>query len=113
MSDRDRMLLEKILVYCSQIEDFKKQYGGKEALSQNISYQYCCTVCLMQIGELSSRLTEGAKLTMDMISWPKLKGLRNMLVHEYGHITWETIWKTIHSDIPILKIACRHYLESL
>ena len=46
-------------------------------------------------GELKSRHTE--------IEWYKISGLRNILVHDYRGIDFETVWAAVTNNLPKLK----------
>lgn len=42
---------------------------------------------------------------------PQIKGLRNVIVHDYGSIDLEGIWRTITSSIPELHRFCCEQLK--
>lgn len=54
MSDRDRMLLEKIIAYCQDIASLKNEFGGPEQFRTHLAYRNACAMCVLQIGELSA-----------------------------------------------------------
>ena len=55
------------------------------------------------IGEASSHLPDEVLQQYDDISWPLMKGIRNILAHEYFGVDLEIIWKTVTEDLPTLK----------
>jgi len=55
------------------------------------------------IGEASNGLTEDLQNKFTDIEWSILKGIRNILVHEYFGIDYDIIWDTIKNNIPELK----------
>jgi uncharacterized protein with HEPN domain len=55
------------------------------------------------IGEASSHLPDEVLKQYDDISWPLMKGIRNILAHEYFGVDLEIIWKTVTEDLPFLK----------
>lgn len=57
---------------------------------------------LVQISENAKYLSEEYKEKHTEIPWSSLYGLRNRIVHDYGHIDLETVYNTLHSDIPEL-----------
>jgi uncharacterized protein with HEPN domain len=36
------------------------------------------------------------------IAWAKMRGLRDLVVHEYDRLDWRIIWDTVQSDLPKL-----------
>jgi uncharacterized protein with HEPN domain len=32
-----------------------------------------------------------------------MKGMRNILIHEYSGVDIDVLWKTVHEDLPPLK----------
>ena len=41
----------------------------------------------------------------------KIKGLRNVIVHNYGNIDLKILWKILTKDVKNLNIVCRQILE--
>ena len=31
-----------------------------------------------------------------------MKGMRNLLIHEYGDVDLHTVWDTVKNDLPVL-----------
>ena len=55
------------------------------------------------IGEASSHLPIEIQEQYEDVPWGKMKGIRNILTHEYFGIDLEIVWKTVKDDLPILK----------
>jgi uncharacterized protein with HEPN domain len=54
------------------------------------------------IGEAASRVSNEFRDAHPEISWKGIKGLRNVLIHEYGGIKHERIWAVATQRIPEL-----------
>ena len=54
------------------------------------------------IGEAAGRVSESFRNAHPEIPWRQIIGQRNVLIHEYGEIKQERIWKTIRENIPQL-----------
>ena len=54
------------------------------------------------IGEAASRVSTSFRNAHPEIPWRQIIGQRNVLIHEYGEIKQERIWKTIRENIPQL-----------
>lgn len=110
---RDQAVLTKIIQYCSEAEEMLNLCGNtREGYEENKACRYATAMCLMQIGELAGHLSDEAKCGMSMIAWNAIRGMRNVLAHDYVSVDWNIIWKTVAKDLPILKLVCEKYLKS-
>ena len=102
MSRGNKDLLRHIIGYCNQIEEANKQFGNSyDLFCSNSVYRNAVAMCVLQISELSNHLTEDFRqATADDIPWNQIRGLRNVVAHEYGNIDEESLWETITEDIP-------------
>jgi uncharacterized protein with HEPN domain len=64
---------------------------------------------LIIIGEASSHIPEKITLLAPEIPWSSIRGMRNVVVHEYMSVDMRIIWKTVTRDVPNM----RTQLESL
>lgn len=114
MLNKDVSILEQILEYCSDLSDFRKRYGNTlDSFLSDKLYQLACNMVILQIGELSTKLSDDIKREISDISWHQVKGLRNYLAHDYGSIRLEDMWDTITNDIPLLEEAIRSNLSEV
>ena len=44
------------------------------------------------------------------IYWPAIKGMRNLLAHNYGAVDIDRVWETAIVDVPILFSFCEEVL---
>ncbi len=111
MEHKDRLILEKIISNCRRIEDNLSRYEHRfEIFENDHMFQDACCMCVVQIGELVSQLSEEAKLQNKSIPWRIIKDTRNFYVHAYGAIDLYAVWATLKEDIPSLKDACEKIL---
>ena len=109
--DRDRDIIEHILRYCKQIAIAHEDFGSsKERFEQSTTYQNAISLCILQIGELVNRLTDGFKATNAQIPWNKIRGMRNYVAHEYGSIDFDVVWYVATNSIRELQKFCADYL---
>lgn len=54
------------------------------------------------IGEAASRVSTSFRNAHPQIPWRQIIGQRNVLIHEYGEIKQERIWKTVRENVPQL-----------
>jgi uncharacterized protein with HEPN domain len=65
------------------------------------------------IGEASVYLSADLKLKYSEINWAEIKGLRNIVVHEYFGIKFDLIWEVASEHIPILKEQIQVILKEI
>ncbi len=63
------------------------------------------------VGQAANRITDTMKQQYKDISWQKIRGLRNKLMHEYATIDDRTVWDTCQKDLPQLKEALNSLIK--
>lgn len=112
-TDRDNIILKHIIGYCDDIFEAVARFGdGYDAFSEDKEYRNACALCILQIGELVTHLSEEFKRNHAEMPWNEIKAMRNIVAHSYGSIRVETTWETIETDIPALKEYCEYCLKS-
>jgi len=56
------------------------------------------------IGEAANHIPDSIQEKYSKIPWSQMKGMRNLLVHEYFGVDIDVLWRTIQEDLPRLKI---------
>ena len=89
--------------YCIEIEKTIARYGKEFGrFDTDADYQRSISFSILQIGELSSGLSaEYQEATSGKMQWGAIKGMRNMVAHNYGNMDRKIIWETAVTDIPI------------
>ena len=100
-SDHERLL--DIREAIENIEKYATQ--GREAFENSELIQNWMIRQIQIIGEAAARLTEECRSAHPTIPWPKIIGMRNILVHDYFGIDIDAVWNAIENDIPKLKTA--------
>jgi uncharacterized protein with HEPN domain len=101
IGDKERLLHIKESI--THIESFVEGLNYEE-YSKNFMLRLALVKLFEIIGEAATKLSDELKVEFSDIEWATLKGLRNILVHEYFGIDYKTIWESIQRDIPALKI---------
>ena len=52
------------------------------------------------IGEAAGRVSTSFRNAHPEIPWRQIIGQRNVLIHEYGEIKQERIWKVVRENVP-------------
>ena len=59
------------------------------------------TIRLLEIiGEASKRIPENIRKLNPDIPWKDMSGMRDILIHDYFGIDYETVWLTVNEKIP-------------
>ena len=110
----DRQRLEHIRDYCREIEKTIARYGRDfSVFDADPDYQRSVSFCILQIGELSGKLSEEFRQnTAQRIPWGPIRGMRNLVAHSYGSMSRDMIWETAVTDIPALRAFCEEQLAA-
>ena len=110
----DLQRIKHIRDYCTEIEKTVTRYGRAFAIfDSDPDYQRSVSFSILQIGELSGGLSqEYRQATADRVQWGPIKGMRNLVAHNYGSMSREIIWETATTDIPALKRFCEEQLAN-
>lgn len=114
MPDRlgDRIRLLHILDAITEIEDYIKDIDIEGFV--NNSMMFNATLRQLEIiGEASNRLSPDLLHRSSDIPWPRIIGLRNLVIHEYFGVDDFTIWNVIKINLPNLKEKIRLLLEEI
>lgn len=68
---------------------------------------------LQILAEALTRIDESTRRDHDEIPWDKIRGMRNILVHEYFGIDKRLVWVVVESDLPKLKEQLEALLKQL
>ena len=105
--NRDIQILQKIQGYCDDIMFTHTEYDRNyNTFCSNPTYRNAIALCLLQIGELVKKLSDEFVQSHTTIPWKAIRGMRNVVAHEYGHIDIDTIWETSETGIIELRDFC-------
>ena len=87
-------------MYCRRIADNLERYHHDfSAFENDHLFQDACCMCVVQIGELVSQLSDDVKQKNPAVPWRIIKDTRNFYVHAYGAIDVAAVWDTLEHDI--------------
>ena len=67
---------------------------------------------LQILGEAAAKIPIEAQVQYPEFPWPKIVGMRNVLVHNYFNIDLDIVWLVVERDLPALKTTLIHVLEN-
>ncbi len=86
---------------------------GKAAFEQGKLLQEWFVRNSQIIGEAARALPEQIRALAPEVPWPKVIGMRNILVHGYFEINADIVWETATRDLPALRPAIEGLLRTL
>jgi len=63
------------------------------------------------IGEATANLPEALLARYPQVPWHRMRGLRNILIHEYFGVDLGIIWQTLQEDLPPLRAQLQRILD--
>jgi uncharacterized protein with HEPN domain len=63
------------------------------------------------MGEASRNIPEEIRQQYPQVPWRKMSGMRDKLIHEYHGVDIDTVWQTLHEDIPPLKDMIQEVID--
>lgn len=103
MSTRDwKLRIEDILEAIERIEQYTAGYGF-EQWQQDQKTIDAVIRNFEIIGEAAKHVPSHVQTLFPDVPWGKMKGIRNLLIHEYFGVDAEVIWKTVQEDLPGLE----------
>jgi uncharacterized protein with HEPN domain len=67
--------------------------------------------CFGIIGEAVTHVPKDVIAAHPEIPWAEMRGMRNIVVHQYFGVTSETLWKTAREDLPAIIEPLRRLLR--
>ncbi|MCI8345671.1 MAG: DUF86 domain-containing protein [Clostridia bacterium] len=102
MKSKDKIILDKILNYIQEIQEFINGYTQQE-FNKDKKTINACVFNLSQIGELTGKISEETIKENPQIEWRGLKGLRNRIVHDYDGVNLDMIWGFFEIELQELE----------
>lgn len=109
----EQVILQKMIHYCNEIGwILEKHCFDKKDFENDCEFQFASGMCIIQIGELVTRLNENFTEKYPEIPWRQIRGMRNIYAHDYDVIDNDIIWETITEELPELKQKLQIILDS-
>ena len=106
---RDSAYLWDMLDAAGMIEQLSSGLDFSE-YSKDRRTQLAVERSLEIIGEAAGRISASFQNSHPEIPWRQIIGQRNVLIHEYGEIKQERIWKVVRENIPQLIELLKPYV---
>lgn len=108
----DRVYLQHILESIRHVYSFSG--GILDTLHEHAEPWFATLRALQLMSESCTHLSDEIQAKMPMIKWHRIRGFRNILVHDYlGDIDPEIIRKTIQIELPKLEEEVGRVLKEI
>ena len=104
ISYRDAELLKEIRECCFRIsKTLERIQHDREIFINDNDYFDSVTLKIQLIGEYAKRLSkEYIDETSEIMNWKSIKGMRDIVAHNYNSLDPEAVWDTAVYNIPSL-----------
>ncbi len=113
--------IEAIFFDIQNIISFTYEYDFSD-YTDDLKTQYACERAILNISESVRKLEKQEQLInpdfqLSMISpdieWHKIKGVGNIMRHDYEDVTASRVWNTICNDLNELERVCKSVLVEM
>ncbi len=101
MRSDDRIRLKHIMDEAGDVLKFVENLSF-DNFSKDSKTVHAVLRAIEIIGEAAAKVSQECKKRHPDIPWSDIIGMRNHLIHVYFDVDYETVWKTIKEDIPLL-----------
>ena len=99
---KDILSLKGILDAADKVVDFSRPFSNADDFfADQKSFDAVCMNFII-IGEMADRISDEFRQKYSEIEWKSIKGLRNIIAHDYFGVDAEEIWSIIKLHIPAL-----------
>ncbi len=106
--------------YKDYLNDILEDMGKAQSFIGNMNYEsfikddktiFAVIRALEVIGEASKRVPENIKNLNPDIPWKDMSGMRDVLIHDYFGVDYETVWATVKEKIPEILPSIKNLLK--
>ena len=65
------------------------------------------------VGEAAKNVPKAVQSRYPTVPWREMSGIRDKLTHGYFRVNLEVVWKTIHEDLPGLRVQVDRVLADM
>ena len=110
LDDRQNGLLRDILDSASAIARYTKGVSREDFFS-NSEKQDAILRRLEIIGEAASRVDSDTRARFPAIPFRSMRGMRNIIAHEYGDVDLNQVWETVTKDLAGLIVVLEEHFS--
>ena len=113
MFEKEKYNLLAILESINKIQHYSSSFSDADEFFANEKTFDAALMNFIIIGEMVVRMSDEFIGKYNKVDWFKIKGFRNLVVHNYFGIDAEEVWQIIKDKIPALKEEIEKILMSI
>lgn len=113
MFEKDRLNILSIMESINKVNRYIQPYKNADTFYENQRDFDAVMMNFIIIGEMVSRLSDDFLDRYRQVDWIKIRGLRNIVAHDYFGIDAEEVWQIIHNHIPNLESELLKILKDI
>ena len=101
--------LQRIEHMLEIIRQIRQIIGSVTAVEyeHTLSMQFSLRYSVVMLGEDAGGISDDLQRRFPETPWKSIKGIRNIVVHDYVKTLEETLWSTYVNDVPVLESQLR------
>jgi uncharacterized protein with HEPN domain len=103
MLAKDLHCLESVIEAIDRILEYTSKYKNADEFNEDYRNFDATMMNFVIIGEMIGKLSKDFIHQNPGVEWQKIKGLRNIVAHDYLGIDAEEVWQIVKNNIPKLK----------
>ena len=107
---KTKELLQNIIKHCTRIEEIVNKID-KESFDSSDDIKEIICFNLILIHELIECLDKDIVNQYIGISWNKMKGICNVIDHDYDNTDFDNVWLAVTIDVTSLREYCERVLK--
>jgi uncharacterized protein with HEPN domain len=96
-----RLYIDDILASIARVEEYTRGVEYEQFVRDSLRMD-AVLHNFMIIGEAASRISPNVQQRAPSVPWPKMRAMRNIIVHGYFGVELEVVWDTARNDLPTL-----------
>ena len=97
----DRARVVDMIEAINEVEKYAAY--GKERFLEDELVRIYIVHHLKVVGEAANKLSADLRSGYPNIAWPKILGMRHVLVHDYFRVDYDIVWDVVREKLPELK----------
>lgn len=105
--------LQDILENSRRARNFAEGFHSVEELADDTKSLYAVIRALEIIGEAAKGVPDEVRARAPTIPWRGMAGMRDRLIHRYGEVDHDVVWRTLQEELPAAEPRLRELLQAL